>query len=114
MALVCYHGENPYIINQEKADMILNAISDPERRKIISTIRDDFKSVNQITKETGLVKSTTYRKIMELNEKKLLLTSGKIGSHGKKEFTYKSKIQKVSMIFENNSLDLKVYTNLRE
>ena len=114
MALVCYHGENPHTINQDRADLVLGAISDPDRRKIISSIRNKFKTINQISEETGLPISTTYRKIHELDENKLLIPSGKIGIHGKKEFTYKSKIQKVTMTFENDVLDIKIYTNLRD
>lgn len=94
--------------------MVLGAISDPHRRKIIGVIKDDFKSVNQIVEETGLPPSTVYRKIDELHNKKLLILSGKIGNNGRKEFNYKSKIQKVTMTFENNTLDLKIYTNLRD
>ena len=114
MALVCYHGENPHIINQERADTILHAISDPERRKIITSIKEEFKNVSQISEETQLSTSTTYRKIRELNEKNLLISSSKICANGKREFTYKSKIQKVTMTFEYDTLDVKIYTNLRD
>ena len=84
MALVCYHGENPHIINQERADMVLAAISDKNSRKIISSIKDEFKKVNEITKDTGLPTSTVYRKVQDLHEKKLLITSGGISKFGKK------------------------------
>ena len=114
VALVCYHGENPHIINQERADVVLAAISDTNSRKIISTIKDEFKKVNQIAKDTSLPTSTVYRKVQDLHEKKLLITSGEISKYGKKEFTYKSKIQRVIMEFNNNNIDLKIYTNLRD
>lgn len=114
MALVCYHGENPYTIDQKKADLVLNTVSDTERRKIINSIRDDFKTANQISEETGLPRSTVYRKIRELEENKLLILSGKIGIHGKRESTYKSKIRKVIMTFDDDVLDVKIYTNLRD
>ena len=114
MALVCYHGDNPHVINQERADLILGAISDPDRRKILNSIRDEFKTANQIASETNLPISTVYRKIHELDEKHVLISSGKINSHGKKEFTYQSKIRKVVAVFENNEIDVKIYTNLRD
>ena len=114
MALVCYHGENPHRINQERADMVLAAISDTNSRKIISSIKDEFKKVNQIARETNLPTSTVYRKVQDLHGKKLLIMSGEISKYGKKEFTYKSKIQRVIMEFENNNLDIKIYTNLRD
>ena len=114
MALVCYHGENPHTINQERADMVLAAISDTKSRKIISSIKDEFKKISQIAQETSLPTSTVYRKVQGLHEKKLLITSGEISKYGKKEFAYKSKIQRVIMEFENNKLDIKIYTNLRD
>lgn len=114
MALVCFHGENPHVINQERADIILGAISDPERRNIITSIKNKFKNVNQISEETNLPISTVYRKIHELNEKNLLISSSNIRTNGKREFTYKSKIQKVTMNFEHDELDVKIYTNLRD
>lgn len=114
MALVCYHGETPHVINQERADIILKVISDPERRKIITSIKQEFKNVNQISEETKLPTSTVYRKIHELKEKNVILSSSKIRKDGKREFTYKSKIQKVTMKFEHNDIDVKIYTNLRD
>ena len=114
MALVCYHGDNPHVINQDRADIVLNAIADPERRKIITSIKKEFKTAHQISGETQIPIGTTYRKIRELYEKNLLISSGKINEHGRKEFAYKSKIQKVTMIFEDDFLDVKIYTNLRD
>ena len=114
MALVCYHGKNPHIIDQERADIILNAISDVERRKIITSIKNQFKTVNEISEKTELSTSTVYRKIKELNEKNLLISSSQILKNGKREFSYKSKIQRVEMNFEYDTLDVKIYTNLRD
>ena len=114
MALVCYHGNNPHVINQDRADLVLNAISDSERRRIITSVKNDFKTAHQISEETGIPIGTIYRKIRELYEKNLLISSGKINSHGRKEFAYKSKIQRIEMIFENDILDIKIYTNLRD
>jgi len=72
MALVCYHGETPYKINQDRADVILKTMLDHDRRKIISCIKNESKTVIQISQETGLSISSVYRKIRELDEKKLL------------------------------------------
>ena len=114
MTLVCYHGSTPYNINQERADLILKIISDPDRRKIISCIKNESKTVIQISKETGLSISSVYRKIRDLDEKKLLFLSGDINLHRKREFRYKSKIRKVVVVFDQNVMDVKVYSNLRE
>jgi len=114
MALVCYHGETPYKINQDRVDVILKTMLDQDRRKIISCIKNESKTVIQISKETGLSISSVYRKIRELDEKKLLFLSGDINLHRKKEFRYKSKIRKVVVVFEKDVTDVKVYSNLRE
>ena len=47
MALVCFHGDNPHVINQERADLVLGVISDSDNRKIIGT--------RQVTKFAGVV-----------------------------------------------------------
>ena len=114
MALVCYHGENPHIINQERADTILQIISDPERRKIINTIKYKSKSAMQISKETNLPLSSVYRRIHELTAKNILITSGAINEQNKKEILYKSKIHKVQATFDNEVMDVKIFTNLRD
>lgn len=114
MALVCYHGSNPHTIDQKRADTILQIIANPERRKIINSIRDDFKTVNQIAEVSELSISTVYRKLRELSDKNILITSGRINSQKKRELTYKSKIRKVVTVFEEDALDIKIYTNLRD
>ena len=55
-----------------------------------------------------------YRHIRELNKKNVLILSGIVNNQGKKEFTYKSKIQKVIMKFGDNTFDVKVYSALRD
>ena len=72
MALICYHGENPHIINQERADMIVGIMADPNLRSIINCIKDEFKNVKQISQELKLPITTTYRYIHELDEKMYL------------------------------------------
>ncbi|MCH7647806.1 MAG: winged helix-turn-helix transcriptional regulator [Thaumarchaeota archaeon] len=114
MALVCYHGETPHKINQDRADVILKIILDKERRKIIFCISNESKTQSQISKETGLSISSVYRRIHDLNEKELLILSGNINLHGRREFRYKSKIRKVVIVFDKDVTDVKVYSNLRE
>lgn len=60
-------------------------------QKIIVCIYDEAKTVKQISKETGLTLSTTYRKVNELNKNHLLILSGSINSENKREFSYKIK-----------------------
>ena len=115
MPLVCYHDTTPYNINQDRADIILRTISDPAKRKIISCIKSEPKTVIQISKEIDLPVSTVYRKIGVLQEDKLLIASAGIHTiKNKKEFKYKSKIRKAVMVFEDDTLDFKVYSNMRD
>ena len=114
MALVCYHGEIPHKINQERANSILKTVLDLNRRKIIFCIKNEPKTISQISEETGLSISSVYRKIRKLDEKKLLFLSGNINLHKKREFRYKSKIRKVVVVFDKNSIDVKIYSNLRD
>jgi len=91
MALVCHHGENPHVINQERADIILGVIAEPNLRNIIHCIKDDFKNAKQIANELHLPLTTTYRHLHELEEKNILILSSKM-QYGKRTFSFKSKI----------------------
>ncbi len=68
----------------------------------------------QISEETGLSISSVYRKIRELNEKKLLFLSGDTNLLGRREFRYKSKIRKVVVVFDKDVTDVTIYSNLRD
>ncbi len=114
MALVCYHGEIPQRINQDRVDEILEAISDPHQRKIIGCINNESKNTHQISEETGIAVSTVYRNIRKLDEKKLLFLSGDITPQKRKEFRYRSKIRKVVTVFDEDMIDVKIYANLRD
>lgn len=114
MALVCYHGEIPIKINQDRADIILKTILDPDRRKVIFCIKNESKTIFQISENTGLSLSSVYRKIRDLDEKKLLFLSGNINFHRKREFRYKSKIRKVVVVFDKDVTDVTIYSNLRD
>ena len=114
MTLVCYHGEIPRKINQDRANIILKTVLDLDRRKVIFCIKNESKTLSQISKETGLSITSVYRRIRDLDEKKLLFLSGKINLQGRREFKYKSKIRKVVIVFDKDATDVKVYSNLRE
>ncbi len=114
MDLAFYHDETSYKIDQKKADVILRIILDQENRMIINCIKDESKTISQIVNNTGISTSTVYRKIHNLNEKKLLILSGDINIQGKREFKYQSKIRKVVTVFEEGIIDVKVYANLKK
>jgi len=113
MTLVCYHGEIPHKINQDKASIILKTILDIDRRKVIFCIKNESKPVSQISKETGLSISSVHRRIHDLDKMKLLFLSGDTNLLGRREFRYKSKIRKVVVVFDKDVTDVKVYSNLR-
>ena len=113
MMLICHHGENPHVINQQRTDMIVGVIADPKLHSIINCVKDKFKNVKQISNELKLSVSTTYHHIHELDRKNILILSCKI-QFGKKIFLYKSKICKVVSTFEGQKIDVKIYTNLRD
>jgi len=116
MALICYHGTTPHNIDQSRADIVLKAISDKDIRKIITCIKDEPKSVRQISYDTGLLVSNVYRKIHELKKNKLLIISASISSENhKKVFSYKSKVRKVAMMFnDDDDFDVKIYSNIHQ
>lgn len=114
MSLICYHGETPHKINHERANEIFKVMLDPINRKILVGIKNDSKTVLQISKDTALTMSMTYRRLDKLNEKKLLIISGDINSQRKKAIKYKSKIRKVVTTYHDNITDVKIYSNLRD
>jgi len=114
MALVCYHGETPHRIDQDRASEIVKVMLDSTNRKIITCIKDDAKNIIQIQKETNIPTSTIYRRLCTLNNKRLIILSGDINSDGRKFLKYKSKIRKVVTIVEDDVLDVKIFSNLKD
>ena len=114
MSLTYYHGETPQRINSERADEILKTMINPIYRKVLVDIKDNSKTILQISKDLELSISKTYRILNKLNEKKLLIVTGEINSHHKKASKYKSKIRKIVTTFDDNGTDVKIYSNLRD
>lgn len=113
MSVICYYGETPYRINQERGNEILEVMLDDINRKIIICIKDESKTALQVSTETGLSSSMTYRRLQKLKEKKLLILSGEISTDKKKRLKHKSKIHKVVTSFDGNVTDIKIYSNMR-
>ncbi len=112
MSVIFYRGETAHGINQERGNEILEVMLDHVNRKIITCIKDESKTALQISEETGLSSSMTYRRLRELKEKNLLILSGEIATDKKKRFKHKSKIRKVVTSFDGNLTDIKIYSNL--
>ena len=94
---------------ETRKDIILKMISDSQQRKIIMCINNKAKTVKQISEETGMSISMTYRKINQLKRKNMLILSGNIIKN-KREFRYQSKVSKVIIKFDSET-DVRIYTN---
>ena len=112
MSAICYRGETPYRINQKRGNEIFEVMIDRINRKIITCIKDESKTTLQVSIETGLSSSMTYRRLRQLKDKNLLILSGEISTDKKKRFRHKSKIRKVVTSFDGNDTDIKIYSNL--
>lgn len=59
--------------------------------KIFYSLTSSPKSVKTISEETGISRTTTYRKIRELKEKRLVTVSGILDDSGIRNFLYRKK-----------------------
>ncbi len=65
----------------------------------------------EITIETQIPMSTTYRKIQTLHDNKLLKTSGTITEDGKKLFLYKSRVRGIQSVFKDGKIEVELIPN---
>jgi predicted transcriptional regulator len=112
MSAIYYRGEISHRINLERGNKILEVMLDQVNRKIILCIKDEPKTALQVSVETGLSSSMTYRRLQGLKKKNLLIISGEIATNKKKRFKHKSKIRKVVISFDGNVMDIKIYSNM--
>ena len=88
------------IVNQKLTDLILELFSEVETRKIISSLLENEYTIPQVLKESGVPKTSGYRKIENLIINGLIIESGKVLSESKK-------ISKLQCVFEEIKLDIK-------
>jgi len=101
-----------FIINDaEKKNSLLEILSDKYCRTIIESITHKPKSVMEITMETQIPMSTTYRKIQILHDNKLLKPSGTMTEDGKKMFLYKSRVRGIQSVFKDGKIDVELILN---
>jgi|TARA_B100001105_G_scaffold242411_1_gene222566 predicted transcriptional regulator len=101
-----------FIVNDaEKKNCLLEILSDRYCRTIIESIMYKPKSVMEITMETQIPMSTTYRKIQILHDNKLLKTSGIITEDGKKLFLYKSRVRGIQSVFKDGKIEVELIPN---
>jgi len=95
----------------EKKDRILEVVADKYCRDILESIMNKSKSVVEITAETKIPMSTTYRRIQTLHDSNLVKTSGIITDDGKRLFLYKSKIKGIECNYNNGQLKVELILN---
>ena len=88
------------IVDQNLTDLILELFSEVETRKIISSLLENEYTIPQVLKESGVPKTSGYRKIENLIINGLIIESGKVLSESKK-------ISKLQCVFEEIKLDIK-------
>lgn len=65
--------------------------SDYNLTKVFNSLTNSPKSAKTIAKEAGISRTTTYRKIRELKEKRLVEVSGSLDDDGRRNFLYRKK-----------------------
>ena len=65
--------------------------SDHNLTKVFDSLTHTPKSAKTIANESGISRTTTYRKIRELKEKRLLAVSGSLDDDGRRNFLYRKK-----------------------
>lgn len=65
--------------------------SDYNLTKVFNSLTNSPKSAKTISNESGVSRTTTYRKIRELKEKRLVAVSGLLDNDGRRNFLYRKK-----------------------
>jgi predicted methyltransferase len=99
------------IVETDQKNSLLDILSDKYCRTIIESTIYKPKSVMEITRETHIPMSTTYRKIQLLHDHKLLKISGTITDDGKKLFLYKSKVRGIQSVFRDGNIEVELILN---
>jgi len=103
------HGRK--IEEDDKKQGILEIISDKYCRAILIATMEKPKSATEITADTGIPISTTYRRLQTLHDNKLVRISGSINEDGKKYFLYKSKVKAISTNFNGDLIEIEIVPN---
>ena len=94
------HKYEVSIISIKLSDLILELFSEPETRKIISSLLENEYTIPQILNESKVAKTSGYRKIENLIINGLVIESGKVLSESKK-------ISKLQCVFQEIKLEIK-------
>ncbi|MFB6151925.1 MAG: helix-turn-helix domain-containing protein [Haloarculaceae archaeon] len=80
--------------SQPELQSVLDALDDPDCRKIVSVL-DEPMTANEISEESGIPLSTTYRKIDRLKEAELLFEGTEIRPDGQHASEYEVNFEAV-------------------
>jgi len=90
-------------------ERIISCFSDPECRRIVTTVIAKPKTAVEIEKEIGLPQSTLYRKISELRESGLLMVERYvIRPDGRREALYACPFTEVRFKADQGEIELDV------
>ena len=94
-----------------RQEHILRLISDPYARKIIDSIREEFKSAIQISHELNIDLCSIYRRLHKFQKYGLVKTTFQITSAGKKSFYYESRIRSIVVRYHHGKFDIDLEFN---
>jgi len=101
------------IISKKLSEKIFNFFGDPESRAILFCTMNKGQTVTEIQKNSGILKSPTYRKIENLLLDGLILESGKILKNNKRVSQYGCIFDEVHAVIGEKKLKLEVLLNAK-
>ena len=99
------------IIDQKIKNLILESYGDAETRSILICLFDNELTIPQILKESGVPKTSGYRKIENLIINGLILESGKILSESKRISKYRCVFDEIKVGMKKNDIMIQAVIN---
>jgi hypothetical protein len=96
------------IISKNLSEKIFNFFGDPVSRAILLCMMNKGQTITEIQKNSGILKSPTYRKIENLLLDGLILESGKILKNNKRVSQYRCIFDEVHAVIGEKKLKLEV------
>ncbi len=95
----------------ENKEVFIGILADRYCRTILQSTLHKPKSAIEIGREHYIPISTVYRRLQILQDNKLVKPSGSISEEGKKYFLYKSRINRISAVFNGTELQVSLLVN---
>ena len=109
---VLLHGKQ--VQEDTTKDVLLRILADKYSRAILESTMNVPKSAIELSADCKIPISTSYRRVQELHDHKLLGISGSINDDGKKYFLYKSKVRAIMTCFNGSSVEIEIVPNTIE